>query len=720
MTVLNFTKINENNMIRLLVFAVVGAFSLLFGSFHISENDTEKEKVIQDVLLRVLNQAHFDPADINDEFSKEVYTTFLEYVDGRKRFFTTADIDQLSVYELEIDDHVNTGSLEFFDLAVELLQFRIDQAEQFYQEVLEQPFDFNVTESYEFDPDKKEYTSNISELKERWRKALKYDVLVKLESKVNRQEEDSEVEQLSFEELEKQSREDVLKNYNRWYKNFKKVKRSDRFEAYLNSLAHAFDPHSDYFNPKEKQDFDINMGGKLEGIGARLRSEGDLTKVVFVVPGGPVWRNKTIEVNDYILKVKQKDEEPVDVFGMRLDDVVAMIRGDKGTFVTLTIKKKDETVIDVELERDVVNIEESFARSVKLDLPGTAENIGYIHLPKFYSSFEGEEGNSCAVDVAREIEKLKEDNVNGIILDLRNNGGGSLRDVVNMSGLFIEDGPIVQVKSPNRKPYVYKDEDEDVKYTGPLVVLVNSFSASASEILAAALQDYKRAVIVGSQSFGKGTVQRFIDLDRAVRGSSEHKPLGELKITMQKFYRINGGSTQLKGVSPDINLPDRYSKIDVGEREYPNSMAWSEIGGLDYDQDVFLVDDLTYIKKRSQDRVAQNDQFKLISEQAQVFKENRDKTEYSLNFKEFRNYLDDKDEESKRFDDLLKEDIEFLNVTNLESDFESINLDETTKARNEDWIKSIKKDIYIAESLSIISDLINGPSYVKRRDNLKN
>ena len=707
-------------MIRLLVFAVVGAFSLLFGSFHISENDTEKEKVIQDVLLRVLNQAHFDPADINDEFSKEVYTTFLEYVDGRKRFFTTADIDQLSVYELEIDDHVNTGSLEFFDLAVELLQFRIDQAEQFYQEVLEQPFDFNVTESYEFDPDKKEYTSNISELKERWRKALKYDVLVKLESKVNRQEEDSEVEQLSFEELEKQSREDVLKNYNRWYKNFKKVKRSDRFEAYLNSLAHAFDPHSDYFNPKEKQDFDINMGGKLEGIGARLRSEGDLTKVVFVVPGGPVWRNKTIEVNDYILKVKQKDEEPVDVFGMRLDDVVAMIRGDKGTFVTLTIKKKDETVIDVELERDVVNIEESFARSVKLDLPGTAENIGYIHLPKFYSSFEGEEGNSCAVDVAREIEKLKEDNVNGIILDLRNNGGGSLRDVVNMSGLFIEDGPIVQVKSPNRKPYVYKDEDEDVKYTGPLVVLVNSFSASASEILAAALQDYKRAVIVGSQSFGKGTVQRFIDLDRAVRGSSEHKPLGELKITMQKFYRINGGSTQLKGVSPDINLPDRYSKIDVGEREYPNSMAWSEIGGLDYDQDVFLVDDLTYIKKRSQDRVAQNDQFKLISEQAQVFKENRDKTEYSLNFKEFRNYLDDKDEESKRFDDLLKEDIEFLNVTNLESDFESINLDETTKARNEDWIKSIKKDIYIAESLSIISDLINGPSYVKRRDNLKN
>lgn len=705
-------------MFRVALILIAGLASFFFGSFINDENSTEREKMIQNAVLSILKQAHFDPVDINDDFSERAFEYFLEYIDGRKRFFTKGDIDQLAIYKYQIDDQARLGSLEFFDLATDLLNSRIDEAEVIYKEILDTPFDFTKDESYELDPEKKDYVSNSEELRERWRKSLKYEVLGKVESKLAREEAKEEAteeeETLSFEEIEKKSREEVLENYDQWYKNFRKVNRSDRFEAYLNTFAHIFDPHSDYFNPKEKQDFDISMGGKLEGIGARLRTEGDLTKVVSIVPGGPVWKNKEIEVNDFILKVTQKGEEAVDVFGMRIDDVVSMIRGDKGTYVILTIKKKDGSLKEVEIERDVVLIEESYARSVILDLKDQVDDIGYIHLPKFYSSFEGPDGTSCAVDVAKEIEKLNEAGVNGIILDLRNNGGGSLRDVVDMSGLFIEDGPIVQVKPRDRKPYIYKDEDEEVKYTGPLVVMINSFSASASEILAAAMQDYGRAVVVGSQSFGKGTVQRFINLDRAVRGNSEFKPLGEIKITMQKFYRINGGSTQLKGVNPNIDLPDRYSYIDIGEREYPYPMEWSEIAGLTFDQDIMKVNNLEYLKNRSAERVQINKQFQIIEEQALYFKENREKSLYTLNLEDYKAYLEERENKTEKFQDLFTDDIEGMNITNLPDDLAAIEFDETTKARNEDWISDIRKDIYIQESLSIIGDMIKGPSFTKK------
>ena len=609
------------------------------------------------------------------------------------------------------------------------MEERIEESKTIYAEILKNPFDFTIEESHEFDPDKKGYPADAAARKEVWRKMLKYDVLDELEGKLSKQEndlisEDKEVvektkkEKKTLAEMEIDSREDVGETFEEWFKNIGKVKRSDRYEAYLNAFTHIFDPHSDYFNPKEKQDFDISMGGKLEGIGARLRTEGDLTQVVSIVPGGPVWKNKEIEVNDYILAVTQKDGEPVDAFGMRIDDVVQMIRGDKGTFVTLKIQKKDGSMLDVELERDVVNIEDSFAKSAILDLPGTVDQVGYIHLPKFYSSFDGPEGNSCAADVAVEIEKLKANRVNGIILDLRSNGGGSLKDVVDMTGLFIEEGPIVQVKPRDRKPFIYKDEDKDVKYDGPLIVLINSFSASASEILAAAVQDYDRALVVGTQSFGKGTVQRFIDLDRAVRGNSEFKPLGALKITMQKFYRIDGGSTQLRGVSPDINLPDRYSLIDVGEREYPNAMEWSELSALDYDQDVYKINNKEYFKRISKQRIVNSDQFVLINEQAKWYRENRDKTTYSLNLDKHRSFLKAKEVESKKFSDIMSDNIEGLVIKNLPEDEKAISFDETTQARNESWIKARNKDIYLAESLAIMRDVINGKEYTSIRKDM--
>jgi len=483
-------------MIRLLILSLVGGISFIYSSVFAQKDNPARDKVIQNTVLSVLEQVHFDPVDLTDEFSSEVYDNYISALDGRKRFFTQGDLDQLEPYRYLLDDQANQGSLEFFDKSVALLQIRIDEIGNIYEEILASPFDFEVEENLEFDPEKKVYASNVDGIKETWRKHLKYDVLSEVHSKLKRQEDyinrditkdeadDEPMEIKTMAVLEEEARAEVLKQNNKWYKNIGKVRRSDRFEAYLNAFAHMFDPHSDYFNPKEKQDFDISMGGKLEGIGARLQTDGDLTKVSSIVPGGPVWKNGEIEVNDYITKVTQKDGEPVDLFGMRIDDVVSMIRGKKGTFVTLAIQKKDGTIVDIEIERDIINIEEAFAKSGLIDLDNGPDNIGYIHLPKFYSSFDGPEGNSCAADVAKEIEKLKGHNVNGIILDLRNNGGGSLKDVVDMSGLFIEDGPIVQVKPRGRKPFIYKDEDADVKYDGPLIVLINSFSASASEILA--------------------------------------------------------------------------------------------------------------------------------------------------------------------------------------------------------------------------------------------
>ncbi len=703
-------------MIRLFVLAIFGLVSYAVSTYNSKTENPEKEKVILETLMGVLDQAHFEPISIDDKFSKEVYKLYLSYLDGSKRFLTQEDLAQIKAYELQLDDQVKALSLEFFDRSILVLQNRVESIDELFTDILSIPIDYTLEESYELDPEKREYPQNEAELREHWRKMLKYDILSRMASRVEKQEADEEEEQKTLEQIEKEARESVLGTYNDWYKIYSKLRRSDRFELYLNAIAHMHDPHTDYYNPKEKQDFDINMGGKLEGIGARLRTEGDLTKVVDIVPGGPVWKNKQIEVNDAILKVKQRDEEAVDVFGMRIDDVVAMIRGKKGTIVTLTIKQKDGSIKDVELERDVVNIDDSFAKSAIIDLEGVIDRIGYIDLPKFYSSFEGPDGNSCAVDVANEIEKLKKENVNGIILDLRNNGGGSLRDVVDMSGLFIEKGPIVQVKPRDRGPYIYEDEDARVQYTGPVIVLINSFSASASEILAAALQDYDRAIIVGSQTFGKGTVQRFVPLDRARRGQDEFKPLGELKVTMQKFYRIDGGSTQLKGVTPDIILPDRYSYIDVGEREYPHAMPWSEISALSFNQDVFKISSKDQIRKKSELRIANNPEFSRIQEQAKWFKDNREKTNFTLHFNKWQEQSKEQEESIKAFENVMTTEIERMKISNMEVDQSAIQLDESTIARNDNWKSNLRKDIYLEEALSIMSDLIHSKDITKIKE----
>jgi carboxyl-terminal processing protease len=536
---------------------------------------------------------------------------------------------------------------------------------------------------------------------------MKFEVLSRVTDELAKQEKpDFKGEVKTFEALERAQREKVLDVYNKWYKRMLKATRSDRVEMYLNALTNVFDPHTGYYSPKDKANFDIQMSGKLEGIGARLQSDGEKTSVTEIVTGGPAWKEGSLSVKDVIVRVGQGEEELVDVMGLEIDDVVSKIRGPKGTVVTLVIQKADGSEKVIKITRDVVLMEEGFAKSLILgNLDNSQKLIGYIYLPKFYADFTPQGSTSCAADVAVEIEKLKAEAVSGIILDLRGNGGGSLRDVVQMSGLFIEEGPIVQVKNRSKTPEIMRDNDSRVQWSGPLVVMVNSFSASASEILAAAMQDYQRAVIVGSAStYGKVTVQRFLDLDNAAREESV-KPLGDMKLTIQKFYRISGRTTQLDGVKPDIVLPDFYNYMELGERENDYPLQSNTIAPISYQQNVYRLGDLSKLKSASNGRVSSHPTFKKVEENAVRMRKQKDQTSYPLEAGRYKTLNRKQDEEAERFEDIFKS-IEGFKVINLEIDALKM-VDDTSKiARNNNWIKEKQKDIQLHEAFLIIQDMI--------------
>ncbi|MEL6720598.1 MAG: S41 family peptidase, partial [Bacteroidota bacterium] len=576
-----------------LFFSVVVAAVLGALAFLPQVDSAEKEALLMNTILGVSDNYHFNPQDIDDEFSKKLYNLYLERIDRGHRWLTKEDIKKLEVYKTELDDEALSGNFDFLTLSIELLDKGIEKTQAYYKSILTESFDYDISESIELDSEKNEFAANDKDLKESWRKNLKYEVMTRYLDKLEAQKkakEDDELKSKSKDELMEDAKKKVLKLYDDWYDRMTKLRRTDRLTTYLNCITNIFDPHTGYFEPIQKENFDIEFKGRLEGIGARLVASDDFTKVSSIVVGGPAWKAGELEEEDLIMKVAQGDEEEaVDIKGMRTDDVVQLIRGKKGTKVRLTIKKSDGTEKEISIIRDVVVIDARFAKSLLLETEEETQ-VGYIHLPGFYADFQDRSGRFSAADIEKEINKLKKDQVEGIILDLRSNPGGSLEEVRKMAGFFIEDGPVVQVKSRETRPEVLRDVDKKVQYEGPLVVLVNSFSASASEILAAALQDYDRAVIVGSNStYGKGTVQRFIDLDRLVRGNAQVKPLGQLKLTMQKYYRIDGGSVQLRGVVPDIILPDNYHFIDVGERDYEYAMDWTSIAPVNYDQNVYKI-----------------------------------------------------------------------------------------------------------------------------------
>ena len=687
-----------------LVFAIVACGSLALN------NTKEKDETLAGVVMHSLENFHFQPQSINDDFSKETFKFYIDQLDHYKRFLIQEDIDKLKKYETQLDDEINTNNFTFFELSNTLIENRIIEAKEYYTELLNKPFNYTTQESIELDPEKTKPAVNKKALKERWRLNLKYSVEARLYTLENQQKEklekkDTSYVEKSFKELEKEAREKVLKTHDQWFKRLSQLNRNDRLSSYFNSVTSTFDPHTNFYPPKDKENFDIALSGQLEGIGATLEQKDGYIKVVRIVPGSASWKQGELEAGDKILKVAQAEEEPVDIVDMRLDDAVKLIRGKKGTEVRLTVEKINNTEKVIPIIRDIVVLEETYAKSLIINKDDSKNKVGYIKLPKFYADFNKQGGRSCAKDVKAEVEKLKTEGAGGIIIDLRDNGGGSLQDVVDMAGLFIKTGPIVQIKGRTGAPYILSDLDPLVQFDGPLVILVNSLSASASEILAAAMQDYDRAIIMGSAStYGKGTVQRFVDLDAFLPETMESvKPLGSMKLTIQKFYRVNGGATQLKGVEPDIVLPDHYMYIEIGEKEIDNAMNWDEILPANFSA-THSITNKSKIIERSKARIATDSTFASINNKAKHLKESRYKTIIELNYETYKQERANEEEANEIHKDILKP-IEKLLVSNISSDTIGFSADSSKVASNADFIKGVKKDSYIFEALQVIGDM---------------
>ncbi len=723
------------------IILLLGVSALLWSFMPKDPKDSpEKDQLLLELVTYLLEQTHYDPAKIDDEFSQSVYKTYLGALDPMKRYLIQSDIDEFAVYELLIDDMLQLKDLTFFDITQERITQRMLEAEAIYKEILEEPFDFTIHEEFDADYENLPYAKDKEELKHRWKKQLKLNALStitdnlkvqqkKLDKDSNDESTDQTIEEVtdlaiiepvgsdtqevkkdsldikpieikSFEQLEIDARESLAKSLDDYFEAMHDLQRKDWFTVYINSIMERYDPHTLYFAPEEKDRFDASMSGNFEGIGAVLRKKSDGIEINELVTGGPAWKGKEIEVGDVILKVAQgKDEEPVDIVGVRLEDVVKQIKGKKGTTVYLTIKKIDGTIKVIPIMREVIEIEETYAKSSIIEDNG--RKYGVIHLPKFYIDFENKDRRNAFTDVQKEIIELKEQGIDGIIMDLRNNGGGSLSTVIDMVGLFAKQGPVVQVKASKGKQQILDDKGTDIVWDGPLVVLVNNFSASASEIFAAAIQDYKRGVVIGSKhTYGKGTVQNLIDLNDLLK-KQPYGDLGALKVTLQKFYRINGGSTQKEGVISDIVLPDRYSYIDMGERDLENVMPWDKIERAPYTP---YDNDFSASIKKSQERIAKNPQFILIDENAQWINKRKDEKVFSLNLEEFQEKQKETEEIAKKFKP-ISEYKNKLNFASLPSEMQRVEQDSLMEIKRDRWHEMLKSDVYIEEGVNILKDL---------------
>ena len=682
---------------------------ILFSSFVLGVNlkneDPNKDKLLIEIISYVLNRGHYDPRVINDEFSENVYVNYLESLDGQHRFFLNTDIRSFESFRYKIDDEVKKTQINFFNLTFSKLKQRMKQVEGFYNELLNQPFNFNIKEEISLDYEELPYAKNISELKTIWRKRFKLNALetytAKKEEELQRKSQDETYEMVPDNDLEKNARADVLENMKNLFEIYNDQKRKDWFSIYVNSIVLQFDPHTYYFAPRDKDRFDMSMSGKFEGIGARLNKRNQQIKVVEIISGGPVWRDNLLEVGDAILKVRQKNEkEAIDISGMVIDDAVKLIKGPKGTQVFLTIRRVDGNIVEIPIIRDVVELEETYAKSTIIK--DTTGVYGLIELPKFYINFEDYNKRNAATDVKKELEQLKQRKVKGIILDLRNNGGGSLKTVVDMTGYFIDYGPVVQVKSTGGRKEVLKDKDPSIIWDGPVVLLVNEFSASASEIIAAALQDYKRAIILGSkQTFGKGTVQNIIDLNKMITGGT-YGDLGALKVTTDKFYRVNGHSTQLEGVKSDIVFPDRYAYVEMGEKDQDNPLAWDRITPAIYKPSI--IKNYDYALEQSKKRLKENSIVTLIDEQALWVKKQQNDFSYFLDYDSFKHEREIKKEYAKRFKKLSEYEAPFEFKWLPEAGVKENPNDDTILKRKR-GIEALKKDVYISEAVNILKDL---------------
>jgi len=705
---------------------VLGALATFF-SFKYSakgQSSEAKRKLVQETVMKSIELGHFSPKNLDDTFSARVYDKLVHEFDYDKLYFTQADINRLKPYKFQVDDEIKANSIEFFDTFDAVFLKAIANAEKYYKEMLNTPYSFNDNEEIQLNSDKEPYAANEKELANRWHLFLKYRVLAKyvdLKDEQNKKKANKDSVNAKFKtdaELEVAARQDVKKLYDRWFQRYHKMKDDDRFTAYMNAITETEDPHTAYFPPEEKKDFDVTMSGSFFGIGAKLSPANDKITVDEIIVGSPSWKQGELKKGDEIIKVAQGPQTAVDVQGMELNDAIKLIRGEKGTEVRLTVKRTDGSTKVIPIKRDVILLEETFAKSAIIKTKDGP--VGYIYLPEFYADFNHTSRRTSSTDVAIEVKKLKEAGVGSIILDLRNNGGGSLGDVVDIAGLFVGKGaaPVVQVKSNHANATVLRSQPNDsALYSGPLAIMVNEGSASASEILAAALQDYKRAVILGSNTYGKGTVQKMVDLEQMINpiermnfindtdgalGSS----IGSVKLTMEKFYRVNGGSTQLKGVKPDITIPDNldvFDDEDLGERKNRSALAWDEIPPANY-RPTNSVGNLQQLSMLSESRVKVNPTFRQIQENSEFLKKKKEDNRVSLNEAKYKQEQEEVNAYSKKMEDLQKKNV-LLEMTNPAADMARINADTATITKNRDWLKNLSKDIYISETVNILSDM---------------
>ncbi len=722
-------------LIFVLGFGIDQAFALL---------KDKKSLLVGNVLKNYLESYHYRPLSVDDELSGKAFKEFIKRVDFGKQFFYSSDIEKLEKYILQMDDQMVSGN---HSLAIEtrnILMTRVKDAERFRQTIFDKVFDFKKKEDLELDPEKKKYVGSEKDFKNHWRKIFKQSVLSRylslLEEKKNLEKENKEkkdqknkakvtkekalsknkeaqkkIDQdlltLSDEAIRKKAKLSISKKYKNLFSRILKENHEDYLEKFFNSISNIFDPHTAYLPPKKKEDFDIDISGSLEGIGAVLQEDGSFIKVVKIVPGGAAWRQKELEVDDVILSVAQETGDPVDLVDMRVEDAVRYIRGPKNTTVKLTVRKVDGTRKLIRIVRDVVHIGASYAKSSVLKFKNRKTKIGYIQVPKFYRDFDGK-GRNASGDVKRELDRLNKVGIDAIILDLRNNGGGALIDAKKMSGLFIKKGPIVQVKNRPGKIEVMSDNDPDVTYNGPLFVMINRFSASASEILAGAMQDYKRAIIIGGEfSHGKGTVQAIYSLNHGPFLSLFGEMMGALKLTIQKFYRITGASTQFKGVKPDIIIPDPFDYGKNREQDLDHSLPWDEIPPQKYNEWKQFTYNFDELKKKSKKRVLKDSRFKKIIESINYLKQRKEDTKISLNLKE----TIKKEKENELLTKKLKIVVEneSIMVSNYEGSLKDADMikksdkekwDQDFKRRKVEWVKRLRIDPGIEETMNIVED----------------
>ena len=688
--------------------------SLVF-CFNSPKNDDDKMSTIMVSVKNTLSYLHYSPKPINDAYSQEVYKHYFEMVDASKRYFLQSDMDEFAKHRTKLDDYLNQGDLTFYKLTIDRLYQRVDEIDKITQDILSKPINLDEDETLILEPKLKKNATNAKELSAEWKKYIKYNILQEMESltakeEIQKEKKDSvqkfnlkdtiKLEILTPEQKRLKATEEVKDLITDTFRRFKKRNKMDWFTVHMNAYTEVFDPHTNYYSPKNKEDFDTQFKGKVIGIGAIIQEKRGYLYLGPLTIGAPAWKSKQLSEGDKILKVKSKpNEDAVNVVGMLSDEAVRLIRGEKGTKVTLTVEKKDKSIKEVTMIREEVAIEDTFARSIIVN-SADGKKYGLISLPSFNADFEDAKGRNASDDIKNEILKLKPQGVQGIILDLRNNGGGSLTEVGDIMGLFMNAGPFVQVKDGNGKIQTLKNKTNSPIWTGPVVIMQNELSASASEILAGAMQDYGRGIVLGSpQSFGKGTVQTFVDLNRFLNTNDD---FGSLKLTIQKFYRVTGESTQRKGIQSDIQMKDFFTYAEVGERYDDFALAWDKIPAVAYQPMNYF--SIQALQKASEARLQNNKNYQLIQESAQ-WKEKLDKEE-SISLKE------------SKFDEVMKkrkaqiEKFKVLDKFNNGLKF-TLNPDEMVREKNDEaftkktqnWTKNLQRDLYMQEAVNVISGM---------------